>query len=82
LAIEHSMGLAVLRHREKKPRGLECVLRYFNGAEAEELLVVGDRLLTDVVFGNLHGMLTVSPTPPMRTSTSTPSLPKHQHHRH
>lgn len=30
---------------------------------AEELCFVGDRLLTDVVFGNLHGMLTVHTQP-------------------
>ncbi len=27
--------------------------------DASELCMVGDRLLTDIVFGNLHGMLTV-----------------------
>lgn len=29
----------------------------------DELCFVGDRLLTDVVFGNLHGMLTVHTQP-------------------
>lgn len=29
----------------------------------DELCFVGDRLLTDVVFGNLHGMLTVHTRP-------------------
>lgn len=31
--------------------------------QLDELCFVGDRLLTDVVFGNLHGMLTVHTQP-------------------
>ena len=32
---------------------------HFGGADPASLVMVGDRFLTDVVFGNLHGMLTV-----------------------
>ena len=48
----------VLRRRHKKPRGIESVQRHFQ-CDGTALLMVGDRYLTDVVFGNLHGMLTV-----------------------
>ena len=65
IKIEHEMGINVIRHDEKKPGGLREVFEHFNGElgekveNASELCMVGDRLLTDVVFGNLHGMLTV-----------------------
>jgi phosphatidylglycerophosphatase GEP4 len=65
IRIERRLGVPVLRHSEKKPGGLDEVLSFFkasSGGEdvpADRLCVIGDRLLTDVVFGNLHGMLTV-----------------------
>mmetsp|Transcript_144 Transcript_144/g.328 ORF Transcript_144/g.328 Transcript_144/m.328 type:complete len:257 (+) Transcript_144:61-831(+) len=62
--IEDSLGIAVIRHHEKKPGGLREVLDHFeNVEEPSQLCMVGDRLLTDVVFGNLHGMLTVHTLP-------------------
>jgi hypothetical protein len=58
------LGINVILHKEKKPGGLEEVLRHFPTVEEPaELCMVGDRLLTDVVFGNLHGMLTVHTLP-------------------
>ncbi len=58
--IEEALGIAVIKHSEKKPGGLEEVMAHFpNVDEPSQLCMVGDRLLTDVVFGNLHGMLTV-----------------------
>ncbi len=30
---------------------------------ASKLVMIGDRYLTDVVYGNRHGMLTIRPTP-------------------
>ena len=60
--IEEQLGINVIRHSEKKPGGLKEVLDHFKDhgvVDAHELCMVGDRLLTDVVFGNLHGMLTV-----------------------
>mmetsp|Transcript_13814 Transcript_13814/g.20227 ORF Transcript_13814/g.20227 Transcript_13814/m.20227 type:complete len:249 (-) Transcript_13814:98-844(-) len=76
-AIEESMNIAVIRHDEKKPGGLDELLRHFNGSEdgsssasstvslddPSEVCMVGDRLLTDIVFGNLYGMLTVHTLP-------------------
>eukprot|EP00903_Cladosiphon_okamuranus_P022084 g20307.t3 len=70
IRIEKAMGIPVIRHDEKKPGGIAQVLAFFEGKEPEggpvrldELCFVGDRLLTDVVFGNLHGMLTVHTQP-------------------
>jgi len=67
--VEAELGLTVLRRKTKKPKGFEELLAWFNsrssGSPGEgsfgphELCMVGDRSLTDVVFGNLHGMLTV-----------------------
>ncbi len=56
--IENSMGIAVLRHDRKKPGGIESVLDYF-GCDPAKLVIFGDRIFTDVVFGNRYGMLTV-----------------------
>jgi phosphatidylglycerophosphatase GEP4 len=61
--IEETLGIPVIRHREKKPGGLDEVLKHFDLKDPAELCVVGDRLLTDIVFGNLHGMLTAHTLP-------------------
>jgi phosphatidylglycerophosphatase GEP4 len=77
LAIEAAMGIAVIRHQEKKPGGLHEVLQHFDLLESStsshpvvgassRICMVGDRLLTDIVFGNLHGMLTVHTLPLLR----------------
>ncbi|KAL7552861.1 hypothetical protein ACHAWF_016106 [Thalassiosira exigua] len=58
--IEEALGIAVIKHLDKKPGGLEEAMQHFPGVrEPSQLCMVGDRLLTDVLFGNLHGMLTV-----------------------
>ena len=57
--LERSLGLPVLRRPEKKPLGFESVLAHFGNVDASNLVMVGDRYLTDVTFGNLHGMLCV-----------------------
>ncbi|KAL7489997.1 hypothetical protein ACHAW6_015693 [Cyclotella cf. meneghiniana] len=63
-SIEERLGIPVILHKEKKPGGLEEVMLHFpNVKEPSELCMVGDRILTDVVFGNLHGMLTVHTLP-------------------
>lgn len=60
IEIEREMGISVIRHDEKKPGGLSEVMSHFSGIDdPSQLCMVGDRLLTDVVFGNLYGMLTV-----------------------
>eukprot|EP00529_Nitzschia_sp_RCC80_P041436 CAMPEP_0113458140 /NCGR_PEP_ID=MMETSP0014_2-20120614/9767_1 /TAXON_ID=2857 /ORGANISM="Nitzschia sp." /LENGTH=195 /DNA_ID=CAMNT_0000349651 /DNA_START=1245 /DNA_END=1829 /DNA_ORIENTATION=+ /assembly_acc=CAM_ASM_000159 len=89
--IEQSLGIAVIRHQEKKPGGMKEVLQHFqlllldseekkvedgsdnndysssSSSPSSQLCVIGDRLLTDVVFGNLHGALTVHTMPLCKT---------------
>ena len=67
--VEASLGLEVLRHGKKKPAGGDELMSWFRDKDEakdiapHQLAFVGDRLLTDVVFGNLHGMLTVHVQP-------------------
>lgn len=49
----------MLRHTEKKPAGSAADIASHFNCQPEELIMIGDRYLTDVVFGNRHGMLTV-----------------------
>ncbi|KAF9973345.1 hypothetical protein BGZ73_003422 [Actinomortierella ambigua] len=58
-ALEKSLGVHVLRHQEKKPGGGHELLAHFKGFEREEIAFVGDRALTDVVFGNTNGMFSI-----------------------
>ncbi|KAG0350768.1 mitochondrial PGP phosphatase-domain-containing protein [Gamsiella multidivaricata] len=58
-AIEQALQVPVLRHQQKKPAGGEELLTHFSGIQAPRIAVVGDRALTDVVFGNNYGMLTI-----------------------
>ena len=62
-AIEGALGIAVIKHDDKKPGGLREVLEHFGMDDPARVCVIGDRLLTDVVFGNLHEMLTVHTLP-------------------
>ncbi|KAJ0404523.1 hypothetical protein P43SY_001623 [Pythium insidiosum] len=56
--IERELGVAVLRHNQKKPGGIEHVKAFFE-ADPETLVMIGDRYSTDVLFGNLYGLLTI-----------------------
>lgn len=63
IEIEEALGINVIRHDEKKPGGLDEVLAHFGMEDPAKICMVGDRLLTDIVFGNLYGMLTVHTLP-------------------
>lgn len=56
--IEHELGIKVLRHNRKKPAKINEIFKHFN-CSSEELVMFGDRIFTDVVFGNRHGFLTI-----------------------
>ena len=56
--IQKDLGIHVLRHGKKKPGGIEAVVDYF-GCDPDKLVMIGDRILTDIVFGNRYGMLTI-----------------------
>ncbi|KAF8925975.1 hypothetical protein BGZ58_000302 [Dissophora ornata] len=59
LSIEQALDVHVLRHQQKKPSGGQELLNHFNGIEPAKIAFVGDRALTDVVFGNNYGLLTI-----------------------
>ncbi|GAB5362908.1 hypothetical protein AAMO2058_000839000 [Amorphochlora amoebiformis] len=64
--IEHELGLPVLRHKEKKPKGMPELTAHFTGKiEPAEMCIVGDRVLTDVLFGSLNGLLTIHVSDPL-----------------
>ncbi len=69
-ATERGLSMPVIRHLYKKPDCLGEVLSHFAplsaGAGAvrpEEICMVGDRVLTDIMFGNMNGMITVLVAP-------------------
>jgi phosphatidylglycerophosphatase GEP4 len=55
------MGLHVLRHWYKKPMGGHELFKHWNIKKARQapIIIVGDRVLTDIVYGNLNGCLTI-----------------------
>lgn len=62
-ALEADLGVRVLRHASKKPAGTPAALERHFGCDATRLVMVGDRYLTDVVYGNRLGMFTVRVAP-------------------
>ncbi|CAO3606591.1 unnamed protein product [Mucor hiemalis] len=57
--LEKSLGVTVLRHKEKKPAGGEQFKQFLQPIQPKETAFVGDRILTDIVFGNQNGNLTI-----------------------
>lgn len=49
----------MLKHKEKKPAGGEQFKQFLQPILPEETAFVGDRIFTDVVFGNQNGNLTI-----------------------
>lgn len=63
VAVERAVGLRVIRHRVKKPAGPAEEVEGQLGFRSSELVMVGDRRFTDIVFGNRNGFLTVLTEP-------------------
>ena len=61
--VEGALKVRVLRHREKKPAGGRADLERHFGCATDELIMVGDRYFTDIVFGNRNGMFCVRVAP-------------------
>ncbi|KAI8337176.1 mitochondrial PGP phosphatase-domain-containing protein [Chlamydoabsidia padenii] len=57
-ALEQSLGVHVLRHADKKPSGGEALTHHLQ-IPPDQIAFVGDRILTDVMYGNLNGNLTI-----------------------
>lgn len=55
--LENDTGVKVLRHPTKKPGCYNEILEYFEerGIKPNEIIVVGDRLFTDVLMANMMG---------------------------
>ncbi len=56
--IEEKLELRVIRHEQKKPEGSNDVGKWFN-CDVNQIVMIGDRLLTDTLFGNKAGLLTI-----------------------
>ncbi|KAI8591023.1 mitochondrial PGP phosphatase-domain-containing protein [Geranomyces variabilis] len=56
--VEDALGVPVFRHEIKKPSGGELLPAHV-GHPAAAIAVVGDRLFTDIVYGNASGMMTI-----------------------
>lgn len=54
--LSSSLGIAVIEHGTKKPAGADALFAHL-GHSGGDVAFVGDRVLTDIVFGNLHGAL-------------------------
>ena len=52
-------GISVIRHHEKKPDCGREVLSHFPNLQPSEIVVIGDRLLTDVLMANENGMMSI-----------------------
>ncbi|OWM78764.1 hypothetical protein CDL15_Pgr002935 [Punica granatum] len=62
-ALEWAVGIKVIRHRVKKPAGnAEEIEKHF-GCDSSQLIMVGDRPFTDIVYGNRNGFLTILTAP-------------------
>ncbi|KAI9486527.1 MAG: mitochondrial PGP phosphatase-domain-containing protein [Benjaminiella poitrasii] len=57
--IEKTLGVPVLRHKLKKPAGGQHLASHLNPISVNQTAFVGDRILTDIVFGNQNGNLTI-----------------------
>lgn len=59
------MKIPVICHVNKKPDCFDEVISHFSqyqskqSIQPDKICIIGDRLLTDIVFGNLYGMKTV-----------------------
>ncbi|KAL2322747.1 hypothetical protein Fmac_027126 [Flemingia macrophylla] len=61
--LEGAVGIKVIRHRVKKPAGTAEEIEKHFGCEASQLIMVGDRPFTDIVYGNRNGFLTILTEP-------------------
>uniref|UniRef100_A0A7N0ZRF1 Uncharacterized protein n=1 Tax=Kalanchoe fedtschenkoi TaxID=63787 RepID=A0A7N0ZRF1_KALFE len=62
-ALEKAIGIRVLRHRMKKPAGTSEEIEKHFGCTSSQLIMVGDRPFTDIVYGNRNGFLTILTEP-------------------
>ncbi|CAK4192291.1 unnamed protein product [Aphanomyces euteiches] len=56
--MEQALDVRVLRHGVKKPQGVDEIQRDLD-IPLHELVMIGDRYSTDILFGNSNGMFTI-----------------------
>ena len=61
-ALEVNLGLPVIRHRWKKPNCADEVAKHLKVLPAQ-IVLIGDRLFTDVYLANSSGMLSIHTKP-------------------
>ncbi|CAL1394335.1 unnamed protein product [Linum trigynum] len=66
-ALERAIGIKVVRHRVKKPAGTAEEIENHFGCTSSQLIMVGDRTFTDIVYGNRNDFLTIL-TKPLSTA--------------
>jgi phosphatidylglycerophosphatase GEP4 len=57
--IEDIFKVKVLYHGKKKPLGGEKLTQHFHNLKANEIAIVGDRITTDMLYGNLNGFFSI-----------------------
>ncbi|XP_062152550.1 phosphatidylglycerophosphate phosphatase 1, chloroplastic/mitochondrial isoform X2 [Alnus glutinosa] len=62
-ALEGVIGIKVIRHRVKKPAGMAEEIEKHFGYKSSQLIMVGDRPFTDIIYGNRNGFLTILTEP-------------------
>ncbi|XP_031101741.1 uncharacterized protein LOC116005625 [Ipomoea triloba] len=63
MILERAIGIKVIRHKMKKPAGTAEEIEQHFGCESSKLIMVGDRPLTDIAYGNRNGFLTILTEP-------------------
>jgi phosphatidylglycerophosphatase GEP4 len=56
-SIESNLQIKVFKHTQKKPLGGDEINAAYPHLKPSEIAMVGDRLLTDIMFANLNGYL-------------------------
>ena len=56
---EQALSISFIRHERKKPDVIDDILAHFGTWNTKEIAVIGDRIATDVLLGNLHGCMTI-----------------------
>ncbi|CAH9107450.1 unnamed protein product [Cuscuta europaea] len=63
MLLERTIGIKVIRHKVKKPAGTAEEIEQQFACEPSKLVMVGDRPLTDILYGNRNGFLTILTEP-------------------
>ncbi|KAF5481464.1 hypothetical protein F2P56_002111 [Juglans regia] len=61
--LEGVIGIKVIMHKVKKPAGRAEEIENHFGCKSSQLIMVGDRPFTDIVYGNRNGFLTILTEP-------------------